>query len=176
MNEILHDGMCGIRIHTKLNLIKNVISVYLPSQGSTESYGARIDDLCKFIDSREIGSKNIVCGDVNGDVGSLRGRKSLREPTYRGKVFYNCIDSYNLVATNLQTWSKGPVETFIGPNGSTTIDYILVPKDIVGKVRECKVMGDEQLNCSDNNPVTINIDIDSLKYQSGIEFLKVIWK
>ena len=67
-----------------------------------------------------------------------------------------------MVATNLQSWSEGPVETFVGPNGSTTIDYVLVPCDMVGEVRKCRVMGDENLNCSDHNPVSVEIDFDSL--------------
>ena len=134
---------------------------YIPAQGSPECFGECIDDLREFIDSREIGSKNIVCGDANGDMGFLGGDKCKKPPTTRGKSFFDFASEYNLVATNTQTWSKGPLDIFIGPTGSSMIDYIMVPREVLGDVLECVTLGDDVLNCSNHNPImtTINVGI-----------------
>ena len=162
ISDIKHDRMCGLRVQTNRNLIINIISVYLPAQGSPESYTACIDDLCEFVESRELGSKTIICGDMNGDIGNLCGGRSTKEPSQRGKILFDFYSNYNLSPANSLASTKGPIETFVGPKGSSTIDYILVPTDIIRKVRMCKVIGDDQLNCSDHFPVWINLNTGSL--------------
>ena len=89
ISDVINDRMCGIRLQTSNNLVINIVSIYLPAQGSTDRYTACIDDLSEFIDSREYGSKTIICGDANGDIGSLGGERGMRKPTSRGRTFYN---------------------------------------------------------------------------------------
>ena len=132
--------MCGIRLQTCNNLVINIVSIYLPSQGSPESLAACLDDLSDIVDSREIGSMTIICGDANCDMGSLGGEKGIRPPTGRGRKFFEFTSSHNLVPANLQSWSKGPIETYVGPTGSTTIDYILTPNEMLNKVISCTVL------------------------------------
>ena len=162
ISDIIHDRMCGIRIQTKKQLIINVISVYLPAQGSPENYEAILDDLSEFINSREIGSKTFVCGDANADIGSLGGPRSTRKPTHRGKVLSDFFNNFNLTAANMRHGCKGPINTFIGPTGSTCIDYIMVPRDLINQVTECTVLSEDVLNCSDHLPISICINVGEL--------------
>ena len=83
--------MCGIRIQTKKQLVINVISVYLPSQGSPENYEAILDDLSEFINSREMGCKTFICSDANAYMGSLGGPRKKRSLLLEGKSFLNLL-------------------------------------------------------------------------------------
>ena len=92
----------------------------------------------------------------------LGGEKGVKPPTSRGKKVHVLIESHNLEATNLQKWAKGPVETYIGPTGSSTIDYILTPKEMFECINECIVLSKDILNCSDHNAVLIDLDVGRL--------------
>ena len=162
ISGMIHDRMCGIRLQTESNLIFNIVSIYLPAQGSPDSYSECLDDLSDFINAMEFGSKTIICGDANGDMGYLAGDKSVREPTKRGKALYDFITARNLVATNMQKSCQGPINTHIGPTGSTTIDYVLIPGELLCQVENSKVFPEEILNCSDHNPIVASINIGAL--------------
>ena len=162
MSNIIHDRMCGIRLQTAGNLIINIVSIYLPSQGSPESLSACLDDLSDLIESRENGSMTIICGDANCDMGHLGGKKSEKTPTNRGRKFYDFISTHNLVSVNCQSWSEGPLETFIGPTGSTTIDHILTPYEMLENITKCRVLHEDPLNCSDHNAIIISLAVGEL--------------
>ena len=162
MSDIINDRMCGIRLQTYNNLVINIVSIYLPAQGSPESLPACIEDLCELIESRESGSMTIVCGDANCDMGHLGGKRGKSKPTIRGKKFYEFTISHNLVAVNLQPLAEGPVQTYVGPTGTTTIDYILTPQEMLPFINSCKVMDDECLNCSDHKSLIMSLAVGDL--------------
>ena len=162
ISDIIHDRLCGIRLQTASYLVLNIVSMYLPAQGSPESLEAVLDDLSDFIETRELGSMTIVCGDANCDMGNLGGEKGVKPPNNRGKKFHDLIESHNPEATNLKLWAKGPVETYIGPTGSSTIDYILTPREMLSSINECIVLSEDVLNCSDHNAVLIDLEIGRL--------------
>ena len=84
--DIINDRVCGVRVHTAKGAVFSIFAVYLPSKGSPENCDAALDDLADIIDSREIGSYSIVCGDLNADMGNLAGgrskKKRITERTY----------------------------------------------------------------------------------------------
>ena len=162
ISNFVHDRFCGIRIQTCNNLVINIISVYLPAQGSPESFEACLDDLSEVLKTREFGSKTIICGDTNADMGSLGGKRSLKVPTLRGKIFFDFVSNFNLTSVNLQEGCSGPIQTFVGPTGSSTIDHILVPSDMIPCVIGSSVLGEDILNCSDHYPVTAEVDVGQL--------------
>ena len=162
ISDNIHDRMCGIRVQTKNGLVINIISIYLPSQGSPESFSVCIDDLSELVNTREYGSKTIICGDANADMGHLGGVRGKKEPTRRGKDLYEFLNDFNLEAVNMQDVCTGPIEIYFGPVGSTTIDYILIPTELTENVKSCRVLAEEVLNCSDNNPVVMEIDFGNL--------------
>ena len=162
IKDVIHDRFCGIRLQTEKGAIVNIISTYLPSQSSTEDYDACVDDLSEFIESREAGSINLVGGDFNGDLGTLGKGRSKRRPSKQGRVLAGFVNKFNLFATNLDNRCIGPLDTHVGPTGSSTIDYLMVPEGLRGMVKQCAVLEGDGLNCSDHRPISVNIDLGAL--------------
>ena len=162
INDITNDRICGIRLETKNGAIINIFSIYLPAQGSPEDYGASIDDLSEIIESREIGSLSIVCGDTNADLGSKGGPRGYKRISKQGKILLNFNNRYDLTAVNLQNYTKGPVNTHIGPTGKSTIDYILIPSTLLDCVISCRVCDGAALNTSDHRPVVCSLNLDTV--------------
>ena len=83
--DLTNDRICGVRMQTSSGAILNILSCYLPSMGSPESFESSLDDLAEIISSREAGSLTMVCGDLNADLGNIDGGNTSRPPTKRGK-------------------------------------------------------------------------------------------
>ena len=78
------------------------------------------------------------------------------------EIFFDFISNFNLTSVNLQEGCSGPIQTFVGPTGSSTIDHILVPSDMISCVIGSTVLGEDILNCSDYYPVIVEIDVGQL--------------
>ena len=76
LRQLNHDRICVIRMQGENNSITNIFCVYLPARGSSDDFHATIDNLGSFIENTELGSYNIICGDLNADVGALGGGRS----------------------------------------------------------------------------------------------------
>ena len=163
ISNIIHDRICGIRIATQDGGVLNVFSVYMPAQGCGEDLDVCLDDLAEILSSMEQGSTNVVCGDFNADMGSKGGPRSRREATKQGKSLYRLVNEFGYVASNLMPLTTGPVSTYIGPNGHSTIDYILVPQALELNVTACQVYRYDAINTSDHQPVQIVLNIEGLK-------------
>ena len=170
LNDIDNDRICGVRIQTKSRSVINIFSIYLPAVGSPEDFDATLDELGDIIESREVGSLSIVCGDANADPGHMGGPRSNSEPNEQGRSLMKFVNEYHLDAVNLSTVATGPVCTHFGPLGCATLDYILIPKSLKEEVKTCVVGPESNLNCSDHIPVrvTLNIEMEACKYvESG---------
>ena len=162
IKDIIHDRFCGIRFQTENGALINFISAYLPCQGSPEDYSSCLDDLGEIFESREAGAITIIGGDLNGDLGYDFGNKSNRPPSKQGRLLSEFVTRYNLYPVNLDKSTTGPLDTFNGPTGSSTIDYFLVPSNKRNKISLCCVSADEHLNCSDHESLSIHLTINSL--------------
>ena len=49
-----------------------------------------------------------------------------KRATKQGKLFLRFINQYDLTAINMLEFTKSPLETYVGLDGSLTIDYTLV--------------------------------------------------
>ena len=159
IHEYVHDRLCAVKLQNSSGAIFNIFCVYFPARGCCDDLATTIDELSAIIENSDFGAKNIICGDMNADIGNLYGTRNTRKSTKEGKCLFNFISKYDLSAANLSKMSKGPIDTFYGPNGSSCIDYILLPNDILDKVLECETLDFEGLNGSDHVPVTCVIDI-----------------
>ena len=160
--NVNHDRICGIRMQTESNNILNILSVYMPSAGSPEDLNITLDELSGIVESFEDGAINIIIGDLNGDIGHLGGPRSVRIPTRAGQSVMDFINKYELTAINLQEYSTGSVDTFKCHNGSSTIDYVLIPSTWQNKVVTCHTEDEEVLNTSDHFSIQTTIDVGSL--------------
>ena len=136
--------------------------MYLPANGCPEEYGPCIDDLIEMCESREPGSSIIIGGDVNGDIGTLRGDRGSRPPNNRGVQFNEVVNQFNLMVCNMWKDCVGPVNTHFGPTGASTIDYLCIPEEMSDRLIKCSVSDNEPLNTSDHVSVHITLNIDKL--------------
>ena len=162
ITDIVHDRVCGIRIQTSSKRVINIYSVYLPSQGSSDDFNIAVDEIAEIINSRENNSLCIVCGDFNGDVGHLGGRRSNRKPTRQGSIVNKFFKVFSLFPANLDLSAIGPVTTFKGGMGISTIDYIAIPECLRSHLIRCEVLKDDILNTSDHYSVHTSLNIQCL--------------
>ena len=136
--------------------------MYLPTQGSSEDLSVTIDECAEIINDREEDSFNIVCGDFNGDVGHLGGSKSNKKPTKNGMEIIKFFKEFSLFPANLDKRASGPVNTFKGAMGKSTIDYIAIPLGLSDNLVDCEVLKDNCLNTSDHYAVKARIKLACL--------------
>ena len=163
ISNIIHDRICGIRVPTAECGVLNIYAVYLPAKGCGEDLETCIDDLAEILESSEQGAQNILCGDFNADVGRLGGCRSNRAPTKQGIALIKLVKEFGLHICNLSPSSTGPIDTYIGPTGRSTIDYFMVPHEMSGRVKVCKVLSNEVLNTSDHSPIQVTINVENFK-------------
>ena len=84
--------------------------------------------------------------NVNCDMGSLGGLRGTRSPKKRGIAFKEVLDKYNHFACNMDPSATGPIDTYFGPTGTSTIDYICVPRIPTKLYSGCSVHYDDPLN------------------------------
>ena len=162
IKNLTHDRITGVRIEVENGHVLNVFGVYLPANGCPEEYGPCIDDLIEMCESREPGSSIIIGGDVNGDIGTLKGDRGSRPPNNRGIQFNEVVNQFNLMVCNMWIDCVGPVNTHSGPTGASTIDYICIPEEMSDRLVKCSVSDNDPLNTSDHESVHITLNIDKL--------------
>ena len=178
ISEITHDRMCGIRLQTETKRIVNIFSIYLPSQGSIDDFGTVIDECAEIINDREHNSFNIICGDHNGDVGYLGGKRSNRKPNKNGITVNKFFEEFSLFPANLSPIAKGPVITFKGGMGSSTIDFIAIPEGLRDNLVSCEVLSDVVMNTSDHYAIKAVLKLQCLPHMvvSPEQKGRISWK
>ena len=162
METIKHDRVCGIRVECANNSVVVILAVYMPAVGSRDNLSVTLDELGAFIENLEEGAVPIICGDFNGDMGAEGGPRGYGKPTRAGREVLKFMRDQNLIAANLMTTATGPVDTYIGHNGSSVIDYVFIPQPLGDKIRSCRTGRNEGSNTSDHVPIEVSLDIASL--------------
>ena len=175
--HIQHDRICGIRLQNESAAIINIFCVYLPARGCDDDIVTTLDELSAILDNSEICSHNIICGDLNADMGIKVGCRSKKTPDKRGIILYNFAAKYSFSATNLSRMATGPIDTHYGPTGQTCIDYVLVPSYLNESISTCVTLDNEPLNTSDHLPVRLSIDLGTIPQGSteGLVQNKIRW-
>ena len=164
-----HDRICAIRMENQNGTAFIFISVYLPANGSKENMSVIIDELAGFIDDLGHECIPIIAGDFNGHLGTLGGPRGHGQPNRHGTIILKFMKEFNFKSINLADFSKGPVDTFIGHNGSSAIDHIMVPHFFIENVKECHVGRDNGLNTSDHLPIEATLSIPLMPRKILIE-------
>ena len=162
LNHITHDRICGVRWENAKGAICNLFCVYLPAKGNEESFEQVVDELSAILDSTEDGSYNIICGDLNADLGKAGGPRGTKKPCRQSRYLMQFITRHNLYATNLAAEATGELNTFSSTNGESCIDYILFPTDMRNNVLACNTEPQAPLNTSDHNPVTVKVMMNNI--------------
>ena len=162
VTDIVHDRFCAIRLETRDGCIIYFFAVYLPDTSSKDAFNEILDELSSAIDSIEEGALVILGGDFNGDTGNYLSDRSKKPPNLQGTAICSFIDRYNFIPTNVMSYASGPLETYVGPVGSSTIDYIMVPHSLQKEVVYCRVLDDEPHNTSDHRPIELGLRLENL--------------
>ena len=162
IETIRHDRICGIRLECAEGSVLVVLSVYMPAGGSSDNIEVALDELGAIIDDLEVGAIPIVGGDFNGNMGTTGGPRGRGGPTKAGSAVLSFMTDQNLMAVNLVEKATGPVNTYEGHNGSSLIDYIMIPCFMESKIRACHTGRDEASNTSDHLPIESTINVGTL--------------
>ena len=165
MPEIVHDGVCGIRLQTGDRKVIIFLSVYFPTARSkttkTKDYRDFSEKLGKIIKSLEKGCSVVILGDFNGNVGNLCGTRSTNKPNKNGVMTAEFFEMYLLFPVNMcRETATGPVHTFKGRRRKSTLDYIAVANDIKKLFCRCEVIKDDEFNVSDHYAIKVDMDIE----------------
>ena len=167
ISEIVHDRVCGVRVPLKNGTTLSIYSVYLPSKGSPEDFRTVIDEVYDLVYTETPNNLCILCGDFNGDVGFLGGKRSNRPPTNQGGIVANLFDELSLFPVNLDIIAEGPVNTFRGGMGSSTLDYIAIPESLRYCLNSCRVTDDVILNTSDHLAIKATLKVPIGKHNKA---------
>ena len=127
----------------------NIISAYAPQQGCDQeektAFWNQLEEVLRKVPGRE---ELIVAGDLNGHVGQERsgyerwhGGETLGQRNDEGESILDTARMYDLVITN--TFFRQKEEhllTFRSGIHSSVIDYILVRRESLRNVKNCKVI------------------------------------
>ena len=166
---IKHDRICALRMQDARGVTLVIMSVYLPAAGAKDDLSSTLDDLSNFIDNLDDDVVPMICGDFNGDMGISGGPRGVGNPNRAGRLVANFMKKYHLMATNLHGSGRGPINTFNSHNGSTCIDYIMIPDYMEDKILACEVLDDQSLNTSDHLPITLCIKVDKLPCKINVQ-------
>ena len=105
--------------------------------------------------------------DINADLGFKGGPRNSRNPTKQGNMLSEFVQEFGLTVCNCGLDARGPLETYVGPTGSSMIDYIMVSADLADKVSSCLTSSDEALNTSDHRAVSITLQVENVRAKEG---------
>lgn len=160
LEDLGSDRIIVIKLH--LGKQKNIfiIIVYLPASNSAISkYRSYIDDLEDIINRLHGNGTIIILGDFNGQVGTHLGVRNFNTTNQRGLQLARLMVETNFVSINSQTFCRGPTGTCYSCNGSqiSSIDHIMIRKDDLHLVKECRVSNDNCDNLSYHLPIFCTI-------------------
>ena len=175
--NLVHDRICGVMYQAPGGRCVRIYSVYLPSPGSCDDYESVLDDLAGQLSDNDNNSLAMICGDWNADMGHLGGKKSNRTPTKLGRIAAAFFNEFSLYASNMSSDTKGPLNTFKGGVGSSTIDYIVIPYGLKHLVISSEILEDNILNLSDHNAVrtVIKKEKDICKVEPPVYTRNIKW-
>ena len=159
ISNLTHDRICGVRVPLQDGRTLLVYSVYLPSQGSKEDFRYVLDEIYDIVYNDNPNELCMICGDFNGDVGYLGGPRSTRPPSKQGQYVSNFLNEIGLLPANLCNIATGPVNTFMGGMGSSTLDYLAIPTSLRSCLVSCEVLDEHILNTSDHLAITMTLSI-----------------
>ena len=162
LTQIHHDRVCVIKFQSVSGAIINFLCVYMPAKGSPEDFASTLDELSAIILNLEEGSHNIVCGDLNADMGTMGGNRSNKCPNSEGKILANFVQDFGFKAANLSDLALGSLNTFDSPVGRSCIDYFLNPISCWDQVKECRTLDSDILNTSDHYALSVSINAEGI--------------
>ena len=145
-----------------------IIAVYLPHQSCMISdFDIELCKLRKVLDECMHKGHCIILGDTNVHFPEGYDIRTWGVPNRNTPKLHALVQEYDMYVADIGYKAHGPNVTFIGGNGCSYVDHIIVPQCIVSNITDCFVMGDCVLNVSDHSPVFIELAVSINKRPSG---------
>ena len=149
----------------------NIISVYAPQVGCSDdeklTFWEELDDVLQSIPDKE---GLVVIGDFNGHVGKKRadlerwhGGHSYGNLNDEGRAVLQCAQMYDLAICNTFFQKKDEhMITYRSGTRQSTIDYILVRRQNLRFVKDCKVIPGEAV-ATQHRPLILEMELEKPK-------------
>ena len=177
---IKNDCICAVEVSLRNSALDKLViyNIYCPSSDADHDHFSQcILDLEAEINSHDNETTAIViAGDFNAHLGTLAGPRGSGPPNRRGITLKEFIDRNNLFVPSHSLVSTGPSYTFHSGGTFSTIDYILTNKASTDLLDKCKGIPDHPLNVSDHLPLSISLQVSSLKGKCTSPTPKIHWE
>ena len=156
---ISSDRMTVIEL-TADDAVYYIISVYLPHQTCNISdYDIELNKLKLILDECIPKGYCIVIGDTNTHFPAGYDIRTWGVPNRNTPKLHSMVQSYDMYIADLGYKARGPNVTFMGGNGSSYVDHVIVPKCLIPNITDCFVSGDCISNVSDHSSVCIELAV-----------------
>ncbi|XP_063544350.1 craniofacial development protein 2-like [Cydia strobilella] len=150
----ISDRIMSVKIALEKQPCLNVLSVYAPQvncqEAEKQQFWEDLHDLLKTLPATE---QKVVCGDLNGHVGKDRdgfegyhGGFGFGRQNSEGATIMEFAASQNLAVVNTFFQKKEEhLITYKSGRAKTQIDYILIDKQNLKQIKDCKIIPGEPL-------------------------------
>ena len=137
-----------------------IICVYMPHQTCAISHFIpELTILKNILDKYRPKGPCIVLGDWNVNIGAAHGMRCSGNPSLYERHLLNLASNYSLTIADIGEKGRGELYTFTGGHGTSYLDHILVPNDMMNMVSFCEVLPDCVENVSDHLAIIMNTRI-----------------
>lgn len=150
----INDRIISVKLALEKQPCLNVVCAYAPQTGCPENEKQEFwEELYTYMGSIPTPEQNLICGDLNGHVGVDRngfeghhGGFGFGNQNNEGVTILEFAAAQNLAIAN--TFFKKKDEhliTYKSGSSKTQIDYILIDKQNLRQIKDCKVIPGEPL-------------------------------
>ena len=154
-----------------------IISVYLPHQSCVISdFDVELCKLKSVLDECMPKGHCITLGDTNVHFPEGYDIRTWGISNRNTSKLHAFIQAYNMYVADIGHKAHGPNVTFVGGNGCSYVDHVIIPQYLTPYVTDCFVLGDCILNVSDHSPVFIELATSINQTSSGdVNGRRVAW-
>ena len=154
-----------------------IISVYLPHQTCLISdFDIELRKLRKVLDECMPKGHCLILGDTNVQFPEGYDLRTWGVSNRNTPKLHALIQSYDMYVADIGYKAHGSNVTFVGGNGCSYVDHIIVPQCLVPYITDCFVMGECISNVSDHSPVFIELAISiNQTYSSDKNGRRIAW-
>ena len=153
------DRICMIEVIIKQQHFF-IICVYMPHQTCQISHFIpELEILKNILDRYSPKGHCIVLGDWNVNFSEAHGIRCSGNPSLYEKHLLNLARTYNMTIADIGEKGRGETFTFTGGHGTSYLDHVLVPDEIMNMVSHCEVLPDCIENVSDHLAIILSTRI-----------------
>ena len=163
LEELGNDRIIVLKVNLSLHNTLFIVVLYLPtSNESINIFKAYLGTLDEILCSLEHDGTVMIVGDFNTHIGNLGGPRCLSRINGQGTYLDECLEKYDFVSINSQSFCQGAIATFYAVKGlvTTTVDHIFIQQSALSLVLDPIVVEDCSSNLSFHLPISCTVKAD----------------